>query len=290
MLRRRLPVWWFIILAIVSLGLIFYFSASRRPLYRELLLARAQASNLVSFFNDFGNSLAVLAQSTAIKSRNASTTIKMETFVEQWRKSDLIGGVVLTDSRGVVQFNANVLGIPDVGKSLADRDYFVWAKNQTQAERYFVSRPVVSRLGASKGEAIVVVALPVFQNGTFSGVVAASVILAPLTNRYLELMKISSLTEVYLIDQKGNLWYSRDDTKTVGASIFESFPKYPLQTVLNAKKEGKFVTAYWDTGIGPAVRFAAYVPIQLNGQNWLLIVVSPLRDVFSFWGQNTLLK
>jgi len=74
----------------------------------------------------------------------------------------------------------------------------------------------------------------------------------------------------------------------VGASIFESFPKYPLQTVLNAKEEGKFVTV--DTRIGPAVRFAAYVPIQLNGQNWLIIVASPLRDVFSFWGQNTLLK
>lgn len=83
----------------------------------------------------------------------------MDAFVEQWGKSGVIGGVVLTDRAGVVRFNSNVTGISDTGESLADRDYFSLAKSQKGPGEYFVGQPVVSRLGATKGKVIIPVAV-----------------------------------------------------------------------------------------------------------------------------------
>ena len=270
------------LLAIVVLGATFYLvlgrgvesSVTRQLLDRQQTIARAEASNIISYFETFGNSVAVLAQLDSIERRDASTVRDMDTFVEQRRESGLIRGVILTDKQGVVRFNSNVLGTRDLGETLADRDYFIWAKDQTGKGKYFISRPVVSRLGATKGQTIVVVASPVYQNGKFAGVVAASVKLAPLAERFFGLMKISEQTEVYLLDGQGDLLYSHSAPDTIGSKFAELFPgnqtlSEEIEKALSATEEGQLQTK---------THLVAYSPIILGTQSWLLIISSPAKE------------
>jgi len=255
---------WLGLILIAGLGTVFYLvlargakiSITQQLLQRRQTIARAEAASLVAFFQDFGDSVAVLARLGSLESRDAETLQDMEVFVEQWRDSDLVGGVVLTDRSGVVRFNANVSGTPDIGASLADRDYFVWAKQELGEGGHFVGQPVVSRLGASRGQVIVVVASPVFQNNTFTGVIAASVRLQPLAERYLELMKISDTAQTYLIDERGDLFYGSSLPDEVGED---------LKNILTVNEEGTLQTRE---------HLVAYAPVKVASQNWFLVITS----------------
>ncbi len=239
-------------------------------LNRKLTFARAEAANLVSFFEAFGNSLAVTAQSENIKSRNAKTLSKMDTFVDQWRDSGLVGGIILTDRSGVVRFNANISGTRDTGRSLADRDYFAWAKSRAKVGEYFVGQPVVSRLGATKGEVIVPVAASVGQKSSFSGVLAAAIRLRPLADRYLEALRVSDSTRIFLVDQNGKILYSKLSPDKVEASIFASLPEL----------EGKFTPGLEGQFKGEE-NLIAFAPVLLGDQNWSVIMALPVSEVTS---------
>ncbi len=250
-------------------------TVTRQLLDRKRIIARAEVANITTFFEKFGNSVATLAQLSSIEARDGDAEGDMDTFVEQRRETNLIGGVILTDKNGVVQFNSNVLGTRDLGASLADRDYFIWAKNQGQKGEYFISQPVVSRLGATKGQTIVVVASPVIINDVFSGVVASSVRLEPLAERFLGLMKISALTEVYLVDGNGDLLYSNSAPNMVGSNISKVFSD---DSALNDKIKNALGKAVGDQ-FQTEKHLIAYSPVILGTQSWLLIISSPLTQV-----------
>jgi len=295
-LPRR--IWWFSLILIALLGVVFYLVLGRgaestttlQLLRREQILARAEASNIMTFFQTFGDSIAVFAQLNSIESRNSSLPENMDIFVEQWRDSGLIGGIVVTDSNGEVEFNSNTLGTRDAGVSLSDRDYFIWAKNQKKEGEYFTGRPVISRLGATKGKVITPVASPVFQNGVFTGVVAASVELSPLTQRYLELLKVSDSTRVYMINEDGEILYNSFDPDTLSLNVFDPAPDKPFwgnhalidsfKSALTTSQEGKMRASYMNTISGKMEEhLVAYSPILLGSQNWLLIMASPVQNV-----------
>jgi len=300
LLQTRTYLFGFVL--IVGLGAVSYLvlgrginsSVAEQQLHREQVFARAEASNISSFFQAFGDSVALRARLSSMERMDATTAQDLDVFVEQWRDRELIGGIVLADKYGDVRFNSNILGAPDLGASLADRDYFAWAKNETREEgEYYVGRPVVSRLGASEGDTIVPVASPVYQNTTFVGVVVASVRLGPLTKNYLELMQVSDLTDVYLIDQEGEMLYSNSFPDAIGLNIFEYLKENPfsgsqtlgndLKNALNTMGEGKLKTSYSDPRTGKMeVHSMSYTPILLGSQNWLLVGASPIEDVGSF--------
>lgn len=238
----------------------------QQMLSREQVMARAEARNVESFFQVFGDSIAVLAQLSSMERRDAKTIHDLDIFVEQWRGSNLVGGIVLTDKDGLAKFNSNVSGIPDVGMSLSDRDYFLWAKNSPEG-KYVVGQPVTSRLGPTKGQIIVPVAAPLYQKGVFAGVLVASVKLHPLIERYLKLMKVSDQTEVYLVNQEGKPLYG----SVPDAVGFEN--------ALKAKQEGRLQATYLDSKSGkPEDHLIASSPISLGSQNWLLIMSSVSQD------------
>lgn len=260
---------WFIgLLAAAGLAAAFYLilshgadtSTGGQLVRREVTIARAGASNIASFFEVFGQSVAVFSQLSSMENLGTKTLEDMDTFMDQWRDSGLVGGIVLTDRNGVVRLNSNVLGTSDIGASLADRDYFVWAKLKPKRGEYFIGQPVVSRLGATKGQIIVPVAAPVYQNDVFVGVVSTSVKLKPLTERYLGLMKISERTGVYLLSGRGEVLYSSSGSQTLSDN---------LKAALDTTKEGQ---------LSAEGRSIAYSPVPLGSQSWLLIVASPRAD------------
>ncbi|MCR4324237.1 MAG: cache domain-containing protein [Candidatus Curtissbacteria bacterium] len=269
----RLPsLWMFSLIAVAGLLGAGYLILSRgadtstggQLSRREATIARAGASNIASFFQVFGPSVVVLSQLSSMESLGTETLEDMDTFVDQWRDIGLVGGVVLTDRNGVVQLNSNALRTSDIGASLADRDYFVWAKGKSKEGEYFIGQPVVSRLGATKDQIIVPVAASVYQNKAFVGVISASVKLKPLTERYLGLIKISERTSVYLLSEQGEPLYSNSGSQTLSDN---------LKKALSTTKEGGQLRAE-----GQSI---AYSPVSLGSQNWLLIVSSPIGEVSS---------
>lgn len=230
---------------------------------REKIIARADAGNIVSFFETIGSSVALRAQMRSMERVDSTTSEDLDAFVDQWRESGLVAGIVLTDNRGVVILNSSIGGTADVGESLADRDYFVWAKNQKGEGEYFIGAPVISRLGASEGQTIVTVASPVFTGNVFRGVVSVAVELLPLTQRNLELLRISDRTEVYLVDQSGNTLYSSSGSRTLSTNLIN---------IITTSQEGQ---------LQKEGRLIAYSPVALGSQKWVLVVASPLEEVVS---------
>lgn len=265
---KELPVRavWFGFLLLVVLGTVFYFIlgqgmeriATQQFLKREQTLVRAQVSNLTSFFQTFGDSIAVLAQLKTV-TNPGSAIWEIDTFVKQWRDSGLIGGIILTNKNGTVQFNSSVSGIKDTGVSMADRDYFLWAKDRSRVGEYFAGQPVVSRAGDTKGQVIVPVASPVFRGKVFAGLVVASVKFQPLVKQYFEMMKISDTTEVFLINNDGRVLYS--------SSGRDLEPEHKKQLDIN--REGVLVSKE---------RLVAYSPILLGNQNWLFVLAVPAKE------------
>ncbi len=278
--------WCLGLLLIAGLGAVFYLvlfrgaesTITQHLLSREQIIARAETDNVKSFFQVFGGSIAALTQLNSMEHWDAKTVQDLDVFVEQWRSSNLVGGVVLTDRNGLAQFNSNVLGVPEVGVSLADRDYFLWAKNSLKRGKYFVGQPVNSRLGPTKGQIIIPVAAPLYQKGAFAGVVVASVKLQPLAENYLKLMKVSNdLMEVYLIDKYGKVLYSpvpeavgRDASELLGDNI---------KNALSTTQEGKLRAIYLDPKSGqPEDHLIVHSSISLGDQKWLLIISSSISQ------------
>ena len=294
MLPRRL--WWIWLLIVAALGVVFYFTLNQgivkpfvgQQLKQQQTVAEAETSNITSFFQVFGTSVSVLANLSSMGDRDATTVKDMDAFVSQWRDSNLVGGVVLTDRYGIVQFNANILGTKEVGVSLADRDYFVQAKNQSGGGGYFIGTPVVSRTGASKGQIIVPVASALYQKSVFMGVVVASVELQPLTEHYLGELKVPDQTHVFLIGQSGELLYSDPPIKVESTNFFDAqgHPFLDSKTVndlrdaLKTTKEGGRTTTYLNPETGKTeTRLVAYAPIPLGERSLLLIMAVPIQEV-----------
>lgn len=256
---------------VVGIGAFFYLLLGRetsslvtkRVLTRQQTFVRAEASNIGFYLQTFGDSVAVFAQLSSIKERDASTTADMDTFIRQRTAGGRVAGIVLTDKSGVVLFNSNIDGTRDIGDNLADRDYFAWARDKGQEGQYFIGTPVVSRLGASEGEAIVVVASPVFQNGKFNGVVAAAVKLDVLTEQFLGLIKVSGNTDTHLVTEFGDILYS-----SLASELSSDIAKS-----LKPNEEGTLVVG---------THLVAFSPLKVGNQNWLVVMTSPSQEIWGF--------
>jgi len=254
----------------LGLGLWSKFTISNKVVERQKTLLKANRVNIETFFEVIGNSVSVLARVDSVKVNNTQITKDLDIFMEEWQDSGLIGGIVLVDEEGQVDFNSNILGVPDIGMSLADRDYFTWAKNLGKEGDYFVGRAVVSRLGGSKGQIIIPVASPVLKNGKFSGVMVAAVKLDTLNKRFLGLMDISNSTKVYLVNVEGAVIYSNDSLEKVGKNIEEL--EGNLKNVRYTTKEGIIC------GGG---NITAFSPVDLGDRKWLLIMSSLSNEIDS---------
>ena len=285
LLTRRFLIGVFLLIALgVSFFLVLArgakFTLIEQLLRRKQVIARAEASNIVFYFQVFGNSIAELAQTNSIRRRDEVATDRMDIFVEQQRESGLVNGIILTDSKGIVKFNSNFLGTRDLGSSVADRDYFLWAKDHPGEREYFIGRPVIGRIGVSKDRAIVPVAAPVYDSGVFIGALVSAVNLEALAERFLGKLKVSDATEVYLAGEQGDLFYSNTIPVELGSNIFELPQGNPfsdnkalrdqLKNALKTNEEGTFQTKTYSI---------AYSPILLVSQKWLLIIATPSQQL-----------
>lgn len=290
-------IFFFALLLLVFLGVIFYLILGKgarsalveQMLHREQSSVRTGASSIATFFELAGNTLVTMSNRDEILKPGSQTDILLESVMLKWKDTP-VTSIILTDKDGKV-INAAYRELPgEIGISIANREYFLWAKN-TESSEFYVSAAIKSRL---RGENyyIVPVASPVIdKEGNFNGLLAFGVSIDQLTDDYMSHLKISDKTEIYITKHDGSFIYSSTE-ELLGENFFEFLEKHPflgseiiieeLKERLENVQEGKLEVAYPEnvgTTLPLKTRLIAYSPVFVKDREWILVIATPIEDV-----------
>lgn len=262
---------------------------NEQMLHREQIVARVGASHVNDLLEDWGYD-AVIFSSVISNEMNNKTGLQrdLEFIIGKYKNTSVIGAIV-TDKNGIVLADANSEGVVDTGKDLSGREYFKWAKSASSGDVSF-SEPLESKIGATKGNEIIVVTTPITSNnGGFLGVSAFAVDLNDFAARYLKPLQITEETRIYLIDKQGKLIYSqyRD---LQGKNYFDSLNKIDfkgkeeaidmLKKSLGSGYEGKIIVDLPNVEKNEIDRFLiSHSPVMVHGEaKYVLAIATPIAQ------------
>lgn len=264
-------------------------------LHREQVVSRSGAQAIGLFINDLNQETQILSNNVSFVSDDKKALEKLlDDFVASYQPGP-VSGVILTDKEGEVISNINRQKLPlETGVSLADRDYFIWAKTARPSETFF-GKSVKSRIGASKSKYVLPIATPIIRNNQFDGVMTVGVIWEDLAKRYLDSLRFSEKTRVYLIKSDGTILYSVDKelwgvnfvdrVRVSGIKNSQATAEILLAT-LAANQESKLDIYLPDERTKKPDRFLiAATPINLRDKRWMLVIASPEIEARMFFGQ-----
>jgi C4-dicarboxylate-specific signal transduction histidine kinase len=199
-----------------------------------------------------------------------------------------VEGAMVADEDGNIIFFSNSSGVNKGTTSIANRDYFVWAKEADEGET-FLGEPVLPTEEGMAPEYIIPLATPIYSNGEFSGVLAAAISLSDLSEKYLISLKIFKNSEVFLLSNEGALLHA-PYSDLVGINYYDlleekpylgskSLAKYAKEE-LAKKREGStsmLFPASPERKLTPML--AAYSPVEHNGAYWMLALAVPLSEI-----------
>ncbi|HJX45813.1 MAG TPA: cache domain-containing protein [Patescibacteria group bacterium] len=242
--KKQLIYLVFISIVLIVGGVIYFYSGkiterevAEQMLHREQVITRAGAASIHSFIDLAGKSLLILSRIPRLGS-NTQTQSALDDFINDWQTTPIVEAM-LVNTEGKVIFVAN-REVTDIEKniSLADRDYFVWAKNAKQGE-LFLGQSIQAKLGAFKDEYVVTLSTPVYKNNEFDGVLVTAILVLKLTDSYINPLKISDRSQIYLVDRSGSIIYSHI-TPLLGVNFLDFLEENPFtgsNIVINAVKE-----------------------------------------------------
>jgi hypothetical protein len=290
-----------LIVIFVGLASIFYLLAGKRTeaslvdqmLHREQIVVRAGARSISAFLELSGNSLTLLAKDYCVTDTSKDTQTVLDGFITEWEETSLVE-VVLIDEEGVVQFVANKAKTPlEPGVSITDRDYFIAAKKALPGE-VFVGKPFLPRIGAFKGQYLLPLSTPIIVDGERRGVLGAGILLSELTKNYLDPLRISEDTQIYLLNQEGIFLHSYYP-ELVGKNVIEYLEEnsYPgsdkiidwFEGKLAEPEEGKYVFPMQNLNNKNEIKnyLLAYTPFSLGERHFILAVATPQKDALAFF-------
>lgn len=267
-------------------------SLNEQMLHREQVSVRAGARTIESFLRLSSRSLLLLARNDSVINQGPNTQEIMNEFIDDWADTPIVE-ILLVDETGEVLFVANKEGTGmKPGVNVSDRDYFNAAKLAKKGDIFF-GEPILPRLGGFEGQYISTITTPIYQNGEFRGLVGAAILLSELTNSYLESLKITENTRVYLVNQDGVMLHAPHE-KFVGANYFEYLSRNPFEGAEIAEIELREAVAGLDEGklnivlpneyTGELTRFLiAHSVVRYNGDHWTLALATPERDALVFF-------
>jgi hypothetical protein len=260
-----------------------------------LIQARSQALSIAEFFKDKQVSLLLLAESEPVKRMEEIEGRKaLKVYVDNlYQKSGSVADVVRVDKSGVIVWNINIRENREgEGNLIADREYFVWAKEQKEPGEVFINTPVIARGGLFKGNWGAVMATPVFYQGTFNGIVFVSFSVEDLTKKYITPMAFSPETNSLIISQDGTIVAS-NDTNLVGRNAIELVQQKEwkgreemtilLKSSLEGKEEAVVHPCFRYGGFdNPEKAISAYSPMRVNGNLWSMWISVPYEEAIKF--------
>lgn len=281
---------------LITVGILYYWVAGTRAEQvivervkaQELTLAHSGALALSELFQERKTNLVLLAEVEAVKAgREKEGRQAVRSLVDQLKGSPFVSIVrVDREGRSLWSDNPEYKKVEE-GVDLADRDYFLWAKEQKSPGEVFISQPIIARGGLKEGEAIIVMASPVFYQGKFNGLVFISFLLKDLNEKYVTPLVFSPRVQSLIIAQDGTV---------VAATIPEATGQNVLEHIQQEEREGKeeylavvrealegkensLVHRYLLYPSNKQIRvISAYVPIKINSQIWSLWISVPYDE------------
>lgn len=285
-------IWLFIPLILVGIGGFLFVSLGRgatdfllnRAIDRQLFVTKATGASIGTFVDMASKSLAVLGTNLNI------TEETLEKFVDQWRGTP-VRGVAISDETGKIRYQASNGESSTIGLSIADREYFSWAKSATVSGSH-ISNLIISRTGPSKGKYIVPMAASIRDKNKFIGVVFTSIPMEPLAHDYLNSLSAIGDNKIYLSTADGTILISPDGD-LVGKNIFEEIKtsgflgneviSQRIRGFLQSSESG-YLDAVWPTdthNINSMKRqLLTYTPIKIDGITWYLGIAIPVDTLF----------
>jgi len=254
-------------------------------LYRQQQLTTLNAYNVKSFLNLSSKSMILLSQNLHQVSSNADRQELLDNLMQQLSLSP-ISGILITDANGVVKFKALETGISDLGTDVSDREYFTWAKQAKDGD-VWISKPLISKLGASKGKSIAVVTTPIIIKDQFQGALVEAIVLEDFFRYYLG-ESIPLYFDTYLIDSDGTI-YVAPDSSLVGENIFQlakavdgglDLFKTEFNKIKNSSVPGRTQAVLKVSGNdNPSRSLMSFAPISnmVGSNKWMLITISTPR-------------
>lgn len=256
--------------------------------HREQVVARVGSLSISGFINLLGKNVAFLAEDLSENTLPGEKENNVSNFMSHWKDTPVIA-ILLADKNGKVIVDANRFGSPEIGGSVTGKSFYSWAKTAKQGE-FFVSPPITGTVGYARGKYIITVASPVMIDGKFNGVISTAVSLSGLTNNYINPLKFSENTRVYLADDEGVILSSLK-SNLVGVNYIDylSGQSYrskedavkKLNSILTStESESKFQIDLPDSLNSGAITnyIVAYSKVEVGSSKWFLVIASPEKD------------
>ena len=277
----------------VSLGYILYQTTGassiksmvEQMLHREQVIARSGAASITSFVDMTSRSLLIL-------SNNNINSEVLNTFTKNWSGTPVVG-IIFTDTKGEIKLVASNSEDLSSGGNVSNRDYFIEA-SKSPNNSISIGKPFISRVpGANQTTYKIPIATPVFSNNKFIGVLAVSISIPSLADKYLNSLKISSRTGIFLISSNGD-FLNGSIPETADENIFQLAEEHPflgdkiiipmIRQKLALTQETKLDIAIPDFTTEKITRtLIASSPTNLSpSMKSMLVVTTPLEDALIF--------
>lgn len=255
---------------------------------RQKSVARAGASLYKLFISDLSHQTSSYSNHSRIIAFDPKEVpVEFKGFMDGWNGTP-VSGLILVDRQGIVRFGADRIGPTGEGIDVSEREYFNWAKTAKEGE-VFIVEPFQSKIGFTTGRYVVSAVSPVFKNGQFNGALVTGFIIDEAISYYLDPLKVTNNTRVYLIDQNGVI-VAGPIKKLIGVNYLDYLNKagfaggavlvQKIKAVLMDTDEGSIDIALPDENKNGALTryLIAYSPIVVGSQRMTLAVATPATD------------
>ncbi len=270
-------------------------SLKEQTLLRQQVITRSGAKSITSFLELLSHSLVLLASDLDLQGEKQED---LNAFAVEWEGTP-VWGVIYVDENGLRQtVSTSNFEMIEINVNIANTEVFEWSKTATEGEVY-IGEPWIPR-GVKNPQPVIPVLTPVVRDGQIKGFIGVPVVISQLANEYLDPLKISEETRIYLINNKGVIIYSSLEQLT-GQDYLEvlkekQFPEKEradslLRQALQSGEEGKMDILLPNEKTGELTRFLiAYNSIRRNGEHYVLAVATPVEDALAFHQPYRILK
>ncbi|OGD53640.1 hypothetical protein A3J78_01785 [Candidatus Beckwithbacteria bacterium RBG_13_35_6] len=259
---------------------------------RNLTIARSGVLSIEDFFQDRKTEILLLAQSQTIQSLQEQEGRKLfKLFIDNLFDQQIpLADINRVDKNGIIVWSTDTSDSrSNEGTDVNDREYFNWAKNQAQSEEVYISKPLTARGGLLKGEAIINIAVPVYYQELFNGLIFFSFSMPTLTEKYLSPIITSPSALSHLVNQDGSIIASSQSFTDKSAVLGQSTEINALQIDPALQKtltgsEGSLIHSsplFTQTlGINDKI-ITSYSPVKVANNFWSLWISTPYSQALT---------
>lgn len=287
------------IIFVVFLGLVYYLNRRvylenfviEKSQEKQLSIAKASAFAIEDFINIISNRLEALSKTSSVLDLNEEEIRAQFKLYLKSIRSPIVGGIVYVDKtgKGIIYENVNKDYFEKNTLNFSDREYFKWAKNPQNKNDVYISKPILSRTGASKGHSILVFAKPIYKNNVFSGILTSSFLIDNFINEYIPLLRTHESGTSFIADNEGYIIAGSFSTKE--EVTYKKLKDLVTNTDGLLKQDSGSRILYSEDENLKIEEVVSFTKINFkNGNSWTLVVGTP-RDylIENFFKSNYLM-